>query len=357
MSRQDEIKRELTRHNQRLQILKEKKATYGLETPVSILTEIPDIEREIEALQAELAQLQQVDEQPSGVFVLKSTLTPELFGDFSVAHPKNDETLPLDESQTGMLEGHIPRELGQTATIDVEVYKLPERQSILQTGRLRLSTVRGLWSYAPVNFAGEGHYEIIVSISAGGDQDFHSINVACLEKAEVYRNTIERDREQRGASSLVLATPGDVPLDQVKQDLYQLHKQFDDFYPHDLKGAQENIYRTLDVLDPVLPLYPNDPYLQNIRAYTFKNYGMAMRDLNNPEEFDRALKEAERMFEAIRQQNPEDASAWNGLGSIALLRNDPEKALDYIETALELKPDYQEAIIDRNTAWKMLENE
>jgi hypothetical protein len=245
MSRQDEIKRELTLHNQRLQILKEKKATYGLETPVSILTEIPDIEREIEALQAELAQLQQVDEQPAGGFVSKSTLTPELFGDFSVAHPKNDETLPLDESQTGMLEGHIPRELGQAATIDVEVYKLPERQSILQTGRLRLSTVRGLWSYAPVNFAGEGHYEIIVSISAGGDQDFHSINVACLEKAEVYRNAIERDREQRGASSLVLATSEEISLGQVRQDLYQLHKQFDDFYPHDLEGAQENIYRTL----------------------------------------------------------------------------------------------------------------
>ena len=386
MSRQDEIKRQLTRYNRRLQILKEKEAAYGLETPVSILTEIPDIEGEIEALQAELAQIQQTFVQPSaespgvvtsrrrpsliqiiagvsilvvialvvGVFILIPPPMPDLFEDFSVIHPENEETLPLDESQTAILEGVIPRELGQTAEIDVEVYKLPERCSIPQSGRLRLSTVRGVWSYMPVTFAGEGMYEIVVSIAVAGDQDFRSIKVACLEKAEVYRTAIEHDRQERGVASLVLATAEEVSLDQVKKDLYQLQKQFFDFYPQDLEGAQAIIYQTLDILDPVLPLFPDDTYLQNVRAYTFKNYALVMRNSNNLEEFDRALEEAKNMFEALRQQNPKDAGAWNGLGSVALLRNNPDKALYYIDTALELEPNYPEAIRDRETVLKML---
>lgn len=54
MSREGEIKHLITIHHRRLQILKEKQALYGLNTPVHILTEIEDIEAEIEGLQSEL---------------------------------------------------------------------------------------------------------------------------------------------------------------------------------------------------------------------------------------------------------------------------------------------------------------
>lgn len=59
MSRQNDIKRLILKHNRRLQALREKQALYGLETPVSILTEIEDIETEIKKLQVELEQLEQ----------------------------------------------------------------------------------------------------------------------------------------------------------------------------------------------------------------------------------------------------------------------------------------------------------
>jgi len=59
---QDDIKRLLINHNRRLQGLKEKKALYGLETPVAILTEIQDIEIEIQELQAELVKIGQFKE-------------------------------------------------------------------------------------------------------------------------------------------------------------------------------------------------------------------------------------------------------------------------------------------------------
>jgi tetratricopeptide (TPR) repeat protein len=99
--------------------------------------------------------------------------------------------------------------------------------------------------------------------------------------------------------------------------------------------------------------------LQNFRAYAYKNYAMIMHDLGRKEAFEGALNESEVMFEAIRQQHPADkverAGAWNGLGSIALLREDPRTALLYIEKALEILPDYPQAKEDRELALKMLE--
>ena len=62
MSHQDEIegiKRLLKNHHRRLQALEERKALYGIDTPLAILTEIEDIQAEIEALEAQLQELEQ----------------------------------------------------------------------------------------------------------------------------------------------------------------------------------------------------------------------------------------------------------------------------------------------------------
>jgi hypothetical protein len=58
MKRQDELKRLLINNNRRLQALQERKALYGVDSPVSIQTEIEDIEIEIENLQKELMELE-----------------------------------------------------------------------------------------------------------------------------------------------------------------------------------------------------------------------------------------------------------------------------------------------------------
>ena len=118
--------------------------------------------------------------------------------------------------------------------------------------------------------------------------------------------------------------------------------------------ALKIVFKTLDIVDPVLPIFPNDYDLQNFRAYSFNNYAMVSRDLGREDDFKNALSESERMFEAIRQQNPYDASAWNGLGTIALLRHDPRTALQYIDRALEIQPGYNEARQDRDLALRML---
>ncbi|MBE7556062.1 MAG: tetratricopeptide repeat protein [Anaerolineales bacterium] len=335
MLHQDDIRKLITNHNRRLQILKEQQALQGISTDPEILLEIEDIGAKIAQLQSQLET------------------TPSIKR-FSIDRPENDEELPLDRTESWILEGKFPNDLDQTVKIDVEVFKLPERLLIPQTGKPRISTVRGFWRFESVKFDGEGDYEIVITVSTDKESDYHSINVKCLQKATAYKNAIEKDREHRDVTNLVLMTPQEVPLVQLKKDLYQMQKQFFEFYPNDLDGALKVISRTLDTLDPVLPIFPNDLYLQNVRAYIFKNYAMVMQVSGHPEEAERALREAERMFEAIRQQNPEDAGAWNGLGSVTLLRKDPNKALYYIEKALEIEPHYEEAILDRNEALKLL---
>lgn len=57
-ARQDEIQALIDKKQRRLQKLKEKEATLGINTPPEILTEMEDIELEIERLREERRQVQ-----------------------------------------------------------------------------------------------------------------------------------------------------------------------------------------------------------------------------------------------------------------------------------------------------------
>ena len=58
MSRQDDLRRLISKHQRHLQKLKEQQASFGLHTPAYMLTEIEDTEAEIENLQAQLVDLE-----------------------------------------------------------------------------------------------------------------------------------------------------------------------------------------------------------------------------------------------------------------------------------------------------------
>lgn len=282
----------------------------------------------------------------------KTRQTPPRLAYFSIDSPENDEEIPLGESQSRILEGRFPivaddPDLSKTAKVKIEVLKFPEGQSVPQNGEDRISTDRGIWRFESATFAGEGSYEIIATAELGGKSDWRKAKVKCIEKALAYEQSIEEDRRIRGIPSPVSPVPEDVSLPQLYQKLHQMQHRFFRFFPGDLERALEIVLNTLEVLDPVLLVFPNDLYLQNARAYTFKNYAMVMRNLNRPAESDRALAEAEKMFKAIRDQKPDDAGAWNGLGSIAALRGEFRGALQYIDTALEIVPDYEAAQQDR----------
>ncbi len=275
---------------------------------------------------------------------------------FSIEKPVNDQEIPLGENQTRMLEGEIQLADWQHApSIDVEVIRLlPERLPVPQDGKVRISTESGRWRFESARFSGEGSYEILATISINGRSDWRSVMVKCIPKGAAFQRVIEKDRKIRGVSAVDAVKLSPTQLPELKSKLMKLQQEFFVLFPDNLDGAEANVTRTLDLLDPVLPMHPNDWQLQNLRAYTFKNYAMVMRNRGKAEEFGRALGEAERMFETIREQKPDDPGAWNGLGSVALLRREPERALVYIDRALEILPNYGAAKHDRKLAVKML---
>jgi hypothetical protein len=67
MSYKDDLQKEIGIYHRRLQKLKEKKATMGTNTPVEVLTEIEDIEAEIENLSVELEALGKVEDSSKSI--------------------------------------------------------------------------------------------------------------------------------------------------------------------------------------------------------------------------------------------------------------------------------------------------
>lgn len=284
-------------------------------------------------------------------------ISQRMLSEFSLDRPADKALIPLGATQAWMLEGRLSASAAaQAPDISIEVFKLPERHAVRQDGRLRLSTETGFWRFESATFQGAGPYEIVATVTVNDRKDFRSVEVECLAKDAAYRRFIDADRERRGVAKVPAVPTDQQSVVRLKEQLYALQQQFFDAYiaRSDLDAAYNVVADTMNALDPILPAFPDDHDLQNFRAYSFKNYAMVMRDRGNQSEFVRALDEAERMFAAIREQAPTDAGAWNGLGSVALLRGDPARALQHIDRALELKPAYPEAKADRREVLRML---
>lgn len=152
---------------------------------------------------------------------------------------------------------------------------------------------------------------------------------------------IERLRE------LVLPTIEQMPLRYAKQELHQMQLRYFDLLDGNAAEALEHAQKTQAYLDRVLPLYPQDPELKVTRGYLFKNEAMALIRLGRYDESEAALNDGERTFRIMIEEQPRDAGAWNGLGSVEALRGNYEEALGYIDRALEINPDYPAAKADR----------
>ena len=159
---------------------------------------------------------------------------------------------------------------------------------------------------------------------------------------------IERLRE------LVLPTIDQMPLRYAKPELYKQQEQYHNLLEDNPAEALELAQKTQAYLDRVLPLYPQDPYLKVTRGYLFKNEAMALIRLGRYDEAELALNEGGHIFRTMISEWPEDASAWNGLGSVEAVRGNYEQALGYVDRALEITPDYPDALADRQQILKTL---
>ena len=139
------------------------------------------------------------------------------------------------------------------------------------------------------------------------------------------------------------------PLKRLYEKLGQFQS---DYFSVLAKPAQalDVARQTLDLLDDQSPHYPHEPILQIVRGYTYKNEAMALRDLEDPAGFERSLDRAEAVFRAMRSETEgHTAAAYNGLGSVEMLRGRMRPSRQWIKRALRLSPDYPEALQDLQT--------
>jgi Flp pilus assembly protein TadD len=283
----------------------------------------------------------------------------ESFKHFSIDAPKAQELIPLGDSGRWMIAGKFPAIAADKDTkhdIQLEVLKLPDRDKVPQDGSMRLSTVAGVWRFESAKFSGAGNYEVVATATLGSATDYRSVTVSCSDKSSAYRQSIINDRQQRGASPIDWQSAQRVTSDQVVAQLAGLQQQFyhDYIEQHDLNASLATVTQALNLAETALPADSNNWYIQGFRAYNLKNYAMIMRDEGHQDEANRSLDEAQKMFSAMHEQKPDDPSAWNGLGSIAMLRGEPKVALEYIDQALKIEPEYAEALADKQTALNAL---
>ncbi len=93
---------------------------------------------------------------------------------------------------------------------------------------------------------------------------------------------------------------------------------------------------------------PDDLMYLNLQGYQYKNWAMSRmhrRDRDH-KDIEDALEYAESSFQTVIDRDPEDPSALNGLGNVALFHRDYAKARNYIEKALKIEPGYRSALHD-----------
>jgi hypothetical protein len=198
--------------------------------------------------------------------------------------------------------------------------------------------------------------ETVIPILVGGasmppaDRLPQSIKKLATRNAAVLRDNrwradvaylIERIRE------LIVPTRDKYSMPQVCQEMYQAQLRFFEILADSAAEALAFAQKMLAYLDHVMPLYPQDPYLQVVRGYFFKNEAQALSRLNRVPETEAALSEAERVFSTMIRERPNDAGAWNGLGSVEAERGNFKQALKYVDRALKIDPTYEFARQDR----------
>jgi hypothetical protein len=167
---------------------------------------------------------------------------------------------------------------------------------------------------------------------------------------------------------LVLPTRVRLSLAEAQSEARRMQDHYFALLGRDPAQALETTRTTQTYLDQVLPIYPQDPELKVTRGYIFKNEAMALRDLERDGEAWEALKRGDGAFRTMLKERRRDASAWNGLGSIAAVRagllqakgdlgaarKEARAALNCIDKALEIEPNYSFAQTDRLGVQRLL---
>jgi tetratricopeptide (TPR) repeat protein len=81
-------------------------------------------------------------------------------------------------------------------------------------------------------------------------------------------------------------------------------------------------------------------------GYVYKELAQAYQRNQQPSKAKKPLKKARQLFVGVVEVEPDNASAWNGVGSVDIVAGDYASAVANIERAVALNPDYVEAWYD-----------
>ena len=145
------------------------------------------------------------------------------------------------------------------------------------------------------------------------------------------------------------------PLPELHQEMFQMQDEFFSLLESNPQQALKLTNQVLELLDEQMPHYPHDPYLQILRGYFLKNEAMVLGRLGDHEQFQTKLTQAEQFFRASLDENRDFfASLLNGIGSVKMMQGQGQEALNWIDWALEIAPDYEAAKLDRRTVMAYL---
>lgn len=121
----------------------------------------------------------------------------------------------------------------------------------------------------------------------------------------------------------------------------------------DQQSVNQLLEKTEKRLEKALEKLPEDLMLLNLKGYHHKNCAINYQQQKMFTEFDTELNKSQEIFQDIVERDPQNASALNGLGSVAILRQDLDQAENYIQKALKIEPDYIEAKEDMKLIQKV----
>jgi hypothetical protein len=147
------------------------------------------------------------------------------------------------------------------------------------------------------------------------------------------------------------------PLPNLHSNLERLQSRYFRLMISNPARALRVAQDALRLLDEQMPSYPHDHSLQMFRGYFLKNRAMSLRDLGDQKGFATTLGDAESAFQTIRGEAELClANAYNGVGSVTMLKGLFMDANRWNDKALELAPNHTYALRDREEALRYLKS-
>jgi tetratricopeptide (TPR) repeat protein len=116
----------------------------------------------------------------------------------------------------------------------------------------------------------------------------------------------------------------------------------------DLNSALTVLRKAFEVLMALLDFRPADSWLEVRLGFLYKDLAQASRVISPAHQL-RYLENGRHIFEELVRRKMDThllANAWNGLGNILMLYGEYEQAIEHIERAVDLLPEYNYAWAD-----------